>query len=147
MEKNEKIVKTTDRVDNDTASGLVIRSVPSIVTEKGTTIEWCEGLPGRQVSIYYRKKGSHFANHYHTGSDPSKNPERFFLIQGKVEIKYRNLKKKDERMKTAIVKAGQEMLVYPYTYHEALALEDCFFIEYRETEFDQKNPDTLTTLH
>lgn len=117
---------------------IIIRTIPPITTEKGTTYEWCKNLPGKQVSIYFRKKGTKFANHFHKGDDPSKNPERFFLISGQVEI----ICEINGSKKSFLVNPGEEMLIYPYTKHWAKALKDSIFIEYRETPFDPSHSDT-----
>lgn len=117
---------------------IIISTIPSINTEKGVTYEWCKNLPGKQVSIYFRKKGTKFANHFHKGEDPSKNPERFFLISGKVEICC-EIAGKTQKF---TVNPGEEMLIYPPTKHWAEALEDSIFIEYRATPFDPSHSDT-----
>jgi dTDP-4-dehydrorhamnose 3,5-epimerase-like enzyme len=119
---------------------VIIRTVPAIENEKGRTIEWCRGLPGQQVSVYYRKKGQQFAHHFHKGEDPAKNPERFFLIAGKVEISFFDPDTQEKEKQ--IIEAGEEMLIYPQVHHEAKALEDSIFIEYRETVFDPNRSDT-----
>ena len=54
---------------------------------RGPTYEWCKGLLGQQVTIFYRNAGIIAGNHYHKGNDPSKNPEFFFLLY----IKYLTL--------------------------------------------------------
>lgn len=116
-----------------------LNDVPQIVTEKGVTVEWCKGVEGKQITIYHRKKGSSFADHYHTGSDSSKKPERFYLIAGEVLF---NLFDKYSNTKEHItVTAGQELLIYPYLYHKATAFSDAIFIEYKSEEFDPDNSD------
>lgn len=117
-----------------------ISTVSKIVNEKGTTVEWCKGLPGKQISIYYRDKGSSFAQHYHTGKDASKNPERFFLISGKVQFW---IEVSDHCIVQETLLPGQEMLIYPFVKHQAVALEDSIFIEYRSTVFSVDMNDTI----
>lgn len=113
---------------------IVIQKVDEIISEKGSTIEWCKGILGKQLSIYYRSKGVEFAKHYHTGADPSKNPERFFLLKGKVKFIIDN----DEY----VIEEKHEVLIYPNVVHTAIALDDVIFVEYRATEFDPENSDT-----
>ena len=117
-----------------------VTTIPKIVNEKGITIEWCRGVTGKQVSIYVRKKGTRFAQHYHSGIDPSKNPERFFLVSGKVKFTFVDFDKKNREEVT--VTEHQEMLIYPNVPHLAEAIEDSVFVEYRQTKFDQLNSDT-----
>lgn len=109
---------------------------------RGNTYEWCKGLPGKQVSVYTRHKGVIFGNHYHTGKDPSKNPERFFLIQGKIRLTV--WKHGQSEKFTTKLGDGTELLLYPYIWHVMEALTDVIFIEYRSKEFDREKPDTFT---
>lgn len=117
-----------------------VSKIPSIDTPKGKTIEWCKKIPGLQVSAYYRKKGTRFAEHYHKGEDESKNPERFLLLSGKIEFTCSALDGSEQT--TFTVNAGQEVLIYPEVVHSAVALEDSIFIEYRSTVFNPDNSDT-----
>ncbi len=121
--------------------GVTYQKVPSIENEKGITVEWCKGIPGKQVSIYYRNAGQSFADHYHTGADSSKKPERFFLISGKVSFFCEDMKSKETT--SFILTSGMELLIEPFIYHKAEALEDSIFLEYRMTEFNPKDSDTL----
>ena len=107
--------------------------------ERGPTYEWCRGLPGKQVSIYVRKRWSWFGNHFHGGRDPSKNPERFFLARGKVWFQAFEGKK---RIVNGIIGSGAEIIIYPGILHSMRALTDVIFVEYRETEFDKSKSDT-----
>jgi len=122
-------------------NGVIIRKVTAIKNERGTTIEWCKGMSGKQVTIYTRKSGQEFADHYHTGADISKNPERFFLITGNVSFHCEDMNTKESA--SFILTSGMELLIDPYIYHKAKALEDSIFLEYRMTEFDSNHSDTL----
>ena len=106
--------------------------------QRGVTYEWCKGLPGLQVTIYQRKKGSICGNHFHKGDDPSKNPERFFLVQGTMRLKAWNLH--GEHM-NCLVEAGTEMILEPNVLHSLEAQTDVTYIEYRSTVFNKAKPD------
>lgn len=120
-------------------NGVEINKIKTIKNQKGVTVEWAKNVPGKQISVYLRKKGAEFANHYHTGSDPAKNPERFFLLSGKVEFTFLDLKTK--KQETTVILPYHELLIYPNIYHSAKALEDSVFLEYRSTVFNPEQDD------
>ena len=112
--------------------------------QRGHVWEW-QFKDQRQVSIFFRKKGVHFAHHWHTGKDPSKNPERFFLISGSVRVIWWDAHGKKY---ARTVQAGSEITIPKLMPHCFDALEDCMFLEYRKTHFDQKHPDVVPlTIH
>lgn len=104
--------------------------------ERGPTREW-KFPEGTQITIYERKKGSK-ARHFHKGEDKSKNPERLFLIKGKMKFTF----EVDGASKERILTAGTELIIWPPTKHEVEVLEDAVYIEYRVTYFDPNKPDT-----
>lgn len=123
-----------------TLEGIVIRELkPVNHDDKGLIYEWCKGVLGMQVSIFHRKKGGIFANHYHTGADPSKSPDRFFIVKGRARLSATD----GEKKMTTTVREGQEVLIDPYIYHTFVALTDFVFIEYRATTFDKAKPDAF----
>ena len=127
-----------------TFQGIEIIKIPIVNPEdtRGPVYEWCKGQSGMQVSIFKRKLGITFGNHYHLGADPSKNPEKFFLIKGKMKLKAKNLTS-NEIFET-IIEEGTELLIYPKIWHSFESLADVIFIEYRSTVFDKNNPDVYT---
>lgn len=120
---------------------VTIKKIPTLKDKKGITLEWCKNEEGKQVSIYYRKRGTHFAQHYHSGSDPSKNPEKFLLLTGKIKLIY--IDSKSSQKIERIISPCTEIRIPPFTKHNVIAIEDCIFIEYRSTVFDKHNPDTI----
>jgi len=114
---------------------------PIIENEKGSTLEWCKGKPGMQVTVYRRTKNTVFAQHYHSGKDPSKNPELFLLIEGRVEFLY--IDPETDKKHSYIIEPFTEVRVQPQVKHQVRALEDSLFIEYRAQAFDPENPDTF----
>ena len=106
---------------------------------RGQVWEW-KFKDGRQVTLFTRKQGVHFAHHYHTGSDPSKNPERFFLVSGRVKVTWWESNNKKH---TRNVRPGSEIIIPARVPHCFDALEDCTFLEYRTTHFDPKHSDVL----
>ena len=121
--------------------GIIINKILPINSndEKGFTYEWCKGLPGLQTSIYIRNPTFLCGNHYHKGKDPSKNPERFFLIEGKTLLLAKN---PANQMLEEIIEGGTELIIYPNVLHELRPTTKIYFIEYRSTPFNKENPDT-----
>lgn len=111
---------------------------PVAVDERGTTFEW-KLNNGHQISIYSRKKGSKLGGHFHKGGDPSKNPERFYLMVGKIKIIFIE---QDGKRIEKILEANSSLLIRPNVKHWMIPLTDVTYIEYRITHFDPDNPDT-----
>jgi len=121
--------------------GVHIRKLKPIEeNDRGKVYEWCKGVDGKQVTVYLRNKSVKFGCHYHRGDDPSKNPERFFLIKGKVKLFAKNLKTGEELETT--IDEGTEILIEPWIYHEMKALTNVIFIEYRKTPFKKERVDS-----
>ena len=121
--------------------GIIINKIPPINPNdaRGPTYEWCKGLPGLQTSIYIRNPGFVCGNHYHKGHDPSKNPERFFLIEGEAILVATN---PENQVLEEIVEDGTELLIYPNILHKLQPTTRIYFLEYRSTPFDSQNSDT-----
>lgn len=113
-------------------------------TERGRkTFSWSfEKYPGYQVVFFYRDKGSIFGEHFHKGEDPSKNPELFLLISGKVDISFTSLDGSVAKETYDAAHTPIEIAIDPWIFHTMEALTDCVFAEYRETPFDPAYPDT-----
>ena len=120
--------------------GLIIRKLNQIdpYDSRGPTYEWSKNIPGLQITLYKRKKGSTCGNHYHKGEDKSKNPERFLLINGLLQIEAKNAIKQTMKKK---IEAVSEILIYPNVLHSFYPLTDIIYIEYRSTVFDPNNKD------
>lgn len=116
-----------------------IQSLEIIAQEPLTQI-WCSGISGKQVTLYTRKKGKVSGAHYHTGKDPSKNPERFLPLEGKMKLKTFN----GRQWNFFPLENRKELLIPPLLFHESLIEEDSTFIEYRATPFNPEAPDTFT---
>ncbi len=104
------------------------------------TWEW-KFQEGHQITVYYRKKGELFAEHYHKGDDSAKNPEKFLLIKGKISAVFGANKIPEEKIFDA-TKNPVEITIFPLTLHSMTALTDCFYVEYRPTYFNPKESDT-----
>jgi oxalate decarboxylase/phosphoglucose isomerase-like protein (cupin superfamily) len=96
-----------------------------------------------QCTTYFRTAGEEFGAHFHTGEDPSKNPEIFQLLFGKMEFHAKD-KYGNERTIELDTTDGVPILMFiePYILHFARAITDVIFIELRKTPFDPIHPDT-----
>lgn len=122
-------------------NGIKIEKIQPLANgdSRGETFELFKGFPGLQVTYYKRKQGMKFACHFHTGEDPSKNPELFFLLQGKVKIVAENGKTQEKE--EIIVEERNMITIEKGVYHEFEALSDVSFLEYRSTLFDERKSD------
>ncbi|MEK6945408.1 MAG: hypothetical protein AABW63_01305 [Nanoarchaeota archaeon] len=109
---------------------------------RGMTYEWCKGILGLQLTVFERKKGTVFGGHYHKGLDPSKNPERLFLIKGQLKLLAHNGMIDSSLEET--VNEGEELLIFPGIIHSFHSLTDIIILEYRSTIFDRNNSDTFS---
>lgn len=86
------------------------------------------------VLIHY-KKGHVGGRHYHKGISLLNNPEVLVLVGGKLELTLRDINtKKEEKV---IVEAPKIIKIEPNVYHEALALEESFFLELGEDGYPE----------
>ncbi|MBI4017628.1 MAG: hypothetical protein HY366_01635 [Candidatus Aenigmarchaeota archaeon] len=124
--------------------GAEIRKIAPVnaADPKGLTYEWCKGEQGMQVTVLERKRGVVFGNHYHTGADPSRKPEKHFLAKGKVKVKVFNgfTGQREE----FVADEGSEIIIWPGVLHSFEALEDSVLVDYRCTVFDKNSTDTHT---
>ena len=106
---------------------------------RGPVYEWCKGVAGQQVSIYHRPGGTPFGNHFHKGDDPAKNPERFFLVKGRVHLRATNPEGQELDVN---VDEGSEIIIQPGVLYFFTPLTDIIFLEYRTTVFNRERPDS-----
>lgn len=74
------------------------------------------------------KKGGVFGEHWHEGKVRSKSPETLLLIKGKVKLSVRYIKTKKTQQK--IVKSPSIIQIFPFWYHELIALTDIILLEF-----------------
>jgi oxalate decarboxylase/phosphoglucose isomerase-like protein (cupin superfamily) len=96
-----------------------------------------------QCTTYFRTAGEEFGAHFHKGDDPSKDPELFQLVFGKMEFHLKD-KYGGERSLEIDATDGVPILMFiqPYILHHARAITDVIFIELRKTYFDPAYTDT-----
>ncbi len=96
--------------------------------ERGDTFGYVSENKFGEIMIVRRKKGSVAGNHYHTGSDPTRNPEIQFILSGKVQFVAKNLTTKEEG--TFIIEPNTEIKISPMVFHKMEMLEDTTFLEF-----------------
>lgn len=93
------------------------------------------------VTAYYRKKGERFAEHFHKGDDPSKNPEYFLLLKGKIHINFQTKGGPKKEVSVDADKGPVELTIQPLVLHSMRAIKDCWYLEYRPRKFNPLKPD------
>ncbi len=101
--------------------------------ERGGTFGYVGG-PYGEIMIIRRKKGSIAGNHYHTGSDPTRNPEIQFVVSGKISFYARNLDTGEEG--TFTVSPNTEIRISPMIFHRMEMLENTVFLEFHTEASD-----------
>ena len=94
--------------------------------DRGTTTEIILDRAGKALSIF-RKAGTVFGNHYHSGSQVAKNPEIFWLLQGKLKFEYKTVEASEWQTET--VELATKMEIYPNVVHRVTALTDSYMLE------------------
>jgi tellurite resistance-related uncharacterized protein len=94
--------------------------------ERGTTTEIVLDRAGKTLSIF-RKEGTVFGNHYHEGKEDTKNPEKFYLLHGKLKFEYKKVGQKE--WSEIILDQPAKVDIYPNTVHRVTALTDAVMIE------------------
>lgn len=108
------------------------------------TWEW-KFLEGHQITVYHREEGESFAEHYHKGDDPAKNPERFLLIKGKMSATFVGPSGIPEEEIFDAVENPVEITIFPNIMHGMIALTNCCYVEYRPTYFNPAKSDTYNS--
>ena len=82
----------------------------------------------KEILMLKRKKGSVSGNHYHTGADPTRNPEIQYFVTGKIKLTVKNLdtNEKEEHILTE----NTEVKINPMIAHKMEMLEDTVFLEF-----------------
>ncbi|MEY3209493.1 MAG: hypothetical protein RL064_1524, partial [Bacteroidota bacterium] len=77
--------------------------------------------------LVYRNAGTISGQHYHSGISTNKNPEDMLLVQGNIELHWKDIK--SELEETIQVNAPSRVLIPAGIWHEVKALTDIVFIE------------------
>jgi dTDP-4-dehydrorhamnose 3,5-epimerase-like enzyme len=77
--------------------------------------------------LVYRKAGTISGQHYHKGKSAGKNPEEMLLVQGSIEMEWKNLLTEEKGNLT--IEAPSRVIIEANVWHEVKALTDIIFIE------------------
>jgi len=115
----------------------IIKHKPRNVDDRGSVSGYVANEKIKEVLIVKRRKGSVSGNHYHTGSDPTRNPEIQFIISGKMRLIAKNLDTNEQEQH--ILTENTEIRIYPRVFHRIEMLEDTIFIEFHVEESDYQD--------
>jgi len=77
--------------------------------------------------LVYRNAGTISGQHYHKGKSPGKNPEEMLLVQGSIEMEWKNLLTEEKGNLT--IEAPSRVIIEANVWHEVKALTDIIFLE------------------
>lgn len=97
-----------------------------VIDERGALHYFSTDRTG-EFLLVYRNAGTISGQHYHSGVSLNKNPEDMLLVQGNIELHWRDLENKLEE--TIQVKAPSRVLIPAGIWHEVKALTDIVFLE------------------
>ncbi len=111
----------------------------SIGDKRGDVFHWdLQNIGIEHIYIYHRKKGIKSWGHFHKGKNPSRDPERLFLIEGKIKFYFEDV---NGRNKELVLNKNEILITPKFIFHKYEILEYSIFIEPRiVTEEDL--PDT-----
>jgi dTDP-4-dehydrorhamnose 3,5-epimerase-like enzyme len=77
--------------------------------------------------LVYRNAGTISGQHYHKGKSPGKNPEEMLLVQGSIQMEWKNLLTEEKGNLT--IEAPSRVIIEANVWHEVKALTDIIFLE------------------
>ncbi len=77
--------------------------------------------------LVYRKAGTISGQHYHKGKSAGKNPEEMLLVQGSIQMEWKNLFTEEKGNLT--IEAPSRVIIEANVWHEVKALTDIIFLE------------------
>lgn len=89
--------------------------------------------PITSVLLITSKKGAIRANHYH-----KKDTHYSYMLEGKMEYTYQNLKIKNKKKQSVIIEKGDIVCTPPMTIHAMRFLADSVFLAITTEDRDQK---------
>ena len=110
----------------------IIKHNPKHSDSRGTTHSYISTRKFKELLILKRKKGAVSGNHYHTGKDPTRNPEIQYVISGKIKLTVKNLNTNDTE--DHIITDNTELRIAPMIFHRMEMLEDTIFVEFHTKE-------------
>ena len=94
--------------------------------ERGCTYDFNSKETGDMIFIY-RKAGSMSGNTYHEGNHRGTNPKTFILLQGAIELSYREVG--TDEVTTITLDQPSKIEVQPMVTHSVRAISDFYILE------------------
>lgn len=115
-------------------SKLIKKLKPFHIDDRGEmTYLLDENIKITSVLLITSKKGAIRANHYH-----KKDTHYSYMIKGKMEYTYENMKAKRKVKRTVLVNEGEVVCTLPMTSHAMKFLTDSIFLALTTEARDQK---------
>lgn len=105
--------------------------------DRGAVYAYVADKKIKETLIVIRKKGSIAGNHYHNGTDPSRNPEIQYVIAGELKLTAKNIATNEHE--THVIKSNTEIRLFPKIAHKFEMLTDVVFLEFHVEESDFKD--------
>jgi len=115
----------------------IIKHNPKHEDSRGQTFGYISGEKLKEILILKRKKGSVSGNHYHEGTDPTRNPEIQYLASGKMKLTAKNLKTNEKE--EHIIGENTEVRISPMVAHKMEMIEDSILLEFHTEESPYKD--------
>lgn len=93
------------------------------------------------VTVYLRQRGERFAGHFHKGEDPSKNPEYFLLLKGRIQVSFQKRGESNQELVVDGKRGPVEITIQPWVLHKMKALAKSIYLEYKPRKFNPTRPD------
>ena len=106
----------------------LIRHSPRQSDERGSVFAYIPQKRLAELLLLHRKKGSVSGNHYHKGSDPTRNPEIQYLISGKFTLSVKDMRTNETGSFT--IEPNTELRIAPMIAHKLVAEEDSTILEF-----------------
>jgi dTDP-4-dehydrorhamnose 3,5-epimerase-like enzyme len=114
-------------------NGIVIETLSNNGNEKGAVFNFpLLQYKTTDIAFFDRPAGIKSPAHFHTGLDPSFDPQVLFLTKGKMRMKFWDLHKKEVEHE---VYAGQTLSIPTFVLHDYETIEDTVFIELRTVAY------------
>lgn len=118
-------------IEKEIIQGVKIKIPETEEREDSNQVDtFCEGHRGYGVRIFHREAGTSAGQEYHTGADPSKSPERFYIVQGEMEFDVYN----GTQDKKFTVGPRTEVEISSWIWHATRAITNVSYIKYIELE-------------
>lgn len=91
-----------------------------------------------EINLIHSYRGSKRGGHFH-----KKSKELFFILEGKIEIKYKKVisKNKYGELKKLTVKKNDIFIIHENIHHEFKMIEKSTWINALSKKYDKENPD------